>query len=145
MAVRNFPPDYEAHFLAYWKIGRVVVVVVLWQENGDLPMVLDLEIVNACYWRTPIPRRSGNGRGAASSVTLTLTSDQALVLSHWLARTMITPSFGELVDDPAVWSPLLAMKEELQTAVNLTSDPTYGDQLNHARANVLADLITRRQ
>ncbi|WP_445048001.1 hypothetical protein [Streptomyces drozdowiczii] len=40
-----------------------------------------------------------------SQVTIKLTSDEALVLSHWLERLQMT-DLSRVVDDPAVWAPI---------------------------------------
>ena len=42
---------------------------------------------------------------AGEGVTIRLTSDEALVLSHWLERLQMT-ELREMVDDPAVWAPI---------------------------------------
>ncbi|MEU5234731.1 hypothetical protein AB0G82_36625 [Streptomyces anulatus] len=40
-----------------------------------------------------------------SQVTIKLTSDEALVLSHWLEKLQMT-DLSRVVDDPAVWAPI---------------------------------------
>ena len=39
-----------------------------------------------------------------SQVTIKLTGDEALVLSHWLEKLQMT-DLSRVVDDPAVWAP----------------------------------------
>ncbi|MFD8714472.1 hypothetical protein ACFV07_28975 [Streptomyces anulatus] len=38
-------------------------------------------------------------------VTIKLTSDEALVLSHWLEKLQMT-DLSRVVDDPEVWAPI---------------------------------------
>ncbi|MFE4703475.1 hypothetical protein ACFRIC_41120 [Streptomyces sp. NPDC056738] len=40
-----------------------------------------------------------------SQVTIKLTSDEVLVLSHWLEKLQMT-DLNQVVDDPAVWAPI---------------------------------------
>ncbi|MFE3737031.1 hypothetical protein [Streptomyces sp. NPDC059134] len=40
-----------------------------------------------------------------AQVTIKLTSDEALVLSHWLEKLQMT-DLSRVVDDPAVWAPV---------------------------------------
>lgn len=51
-----------------------------------------------------------------SEVTIKLTSDEALVLSHWLEKLQMT-DFSRVVDDPAVWAPIHRIAGTLDKAL----------------------------
>ncbi|MFE2357905.1 hypothetical protein [Streptomyces parvulus] len=48
-------------------------------------------------------------------VTIKLTSDAALVLSHWLEKLQRT-DLNRVVDDPAVWAPIHRIAGTLEKA-----------------------------
>jgi hypothetical protein len=51
-------------------------------------------------------------------VTITLSPDQAIVLSNWLHRVIGTERFDSFIDeDPAVWSPLYQLHGTLETTL----------------------------
>jgi hypothetical protein len=49
-AVRGFPRDYDASFLACWVRQKSVLVIHLGQDDGGLPQYLRLEIVKPKHW-----------------------------------------------------------------------------------------------
>jgi hypothetical protein len=71
---------------------------------------------------------------------ITLTNDQALVLSDWLERVMGRPDFAAIVDDRAVWSPLLAISRGLDKQLTAIFDPAYVEKLEVARARLMDEL-----
>jgi hypothetical protein len=73
-------------------------------------------------------------------VRIELTEDQALVLSDWLDRVMHREDFSKVVDDRAVWSALHTISGSLETQLSVIFDPAYGEQLNAARARLIAGL-----
>ncbi|MEU1688898.1 hypothetical protein [Micromonospora sp. NPDC005707] len=73
-------------------------------------------------------------------VTITLSRDQALVLSHWLDTVMGTRSFDSIVDeDPAVWSALHRISGTLDKEP-LIFARDYGQRLDEARGRLCSDL-----
>lgn len=73
-------------------------------------------------------------------MNITLTDDQALVLSDWMDRVMHRQDFAVLVDDRAVWSALLKIAGSLETQLTAIFDPTYSEQLNAARLRLISEL-----
>ncbi|PRX97730.1 hypothetical protein [Allonocardiopsis opalescens] len=73
-------------------------------------------------------------------VTLSLTADQALVLSDWLDRAMHTAAFEAAVDDRAVWSPLLSISAALDKRLVMVFDPAYRTRLEQARERLIEEL-----
>lgn len=73
-------------------------------------------------------------------VELTLTIDQALVLSDWLERVMPRDDFSTFVDDRAVWSPLLKISGTLETNLPEVFDPSYKGLLEQARGRLVSEL-----
>jgi len=73
-------------------------------------------------------------------IELSLSADQAMVLSDWLNRKMHTAEMASLVDDRAVWSPLLKISGSLETKLVLIFDPGYGEALSAARARLIGEL-----
>nr|WP_308369894.1 hypothetical protein [Streptomyces sp. McG3] len=51
-----------------------------------------------------------------SQVTIELTADEALVLSHWLEELQMT-DLSRVVDDPAVWAPIHRIAGTLDKAL----------------------------
>nr|WP_329236989.1 hypothetical protein [Streptomyces sp. NBC_01460] len=51
-----------------------------------------------------------------SQVTIELTADEALVLSHWLEKLQMT-DLSRVVDDPAVWAPIHRIAGTLDKAL----------------------------
>lgn len=73
-------------------------------------------------------------------VMVTLSKDQALVLSDWLHRQMASPMFADFVDDRAVWSPLLHLSGSLEQQLVEIFSPNYASVVDRARANLLLRL-----
>ncbi|MFE2867155.1 hypothetical protein [Embleya sp. NPDC059259] len=69
----------------------------------------------------------GDGR-----VTITLTSDEALVLSDWLYRLQMT-DLSRVVDEPAVWAPIHRIAGTLDKALPELFAPDYNQRLEAAR------------
>ncbi|MFF9364541.1 hypothetical protein [Streptomyces griseoluteus] len=67
-----------------------------------------------------------------SQVTIKLTSDEALVLSHWLERLQMT-DLSRVVDDPAVWAPIHRIAGMLDKALPELFAPDYDQRLEAAR------------
>jgi hypothetical protein len=73
-------------------------------------------------------------------VTITLSRDQALVLSDWLYNVMGTRPFDSLVDeDPAVWSAIYVINGALE-AEPLIFARDYGQRLDEARGRLRSEL-----
>ncbi|MQA82886.1 MAG: hypothetical protein GEV10_31280 [Streptosporangiales bacterium] len=66
-------------------------------------------------------------------MTITLSADQALVLSNWLERMENSAEFYRVVDDRAVWSALFAISATLDTNVDAIFAADYTDRLAAAR------------
>lgn len=73
-------------------------------------------------------------------VQVSLTRDQAIVLSDWLNRVMHQKSFTQVVDDRAVWSPLLKISGSLEASLSEVFDPKYHERHSGARERLLAEL-----
>jgi hypothetical protein len=70
--------------------------------------------------------------------TITLTRDEALVLSDWLYHVIGTVEFDGLVDqEPAVWSPLYRIAGALETSLAEIFMPDYATRLDAARQRLL--------
>jgi len=69
---------------------------------------------------------------ADEGVTIRLTGDEALVLSHWLERLGMT-DLGRVVDDPAVWAPLHKISGTLDKSLPELFAADYNDRLAAAR------------
>ncbi|WP_097974086.1 hypothetical protein [Streptomyces sp. gb14] len=67
-----------------------------------------------------------------SQVTIKLTSDEALVLSHWLEKLQMT-DLSRVVDDPAVWAPIHRVAGTLDKSLAGLFAPDYGERLEAAR------------
>lgn len=67
-----------------------------------------------------------------SQVTIKLTSDEALVLSHWLEKLQMT-DLSRVVDDPAVWAPIHRVAGTLDKAFSGLFAPDYDQRLEAAR------------
>ena len=65
-------------------------------------------------------------------VTIRLTSDEALVLSHWLEKLQMT-DLGRVVDDPAVWAPIHRVAGTLDKALPGLFAFDYDQRLEAAR------------
>ena len=77
---------------------------------------------------------------ASENVTITLSADQAIVLSAWLDRCMATPVFAAAVDDRAVWSSLLRISGSLDEQLVEIFHESYDTALDEARARLIAKL-----
>ena len=73
-------------------------------------------------------------------VQISLTLDQAIVLTDWLDRMMPKEVFSRVVDDRAVWSPLLRISGSLETSLSEVFDPRYREKLAEARERLLVEL-----
>jgi hypothetical protein len=72
------------------------------------------------------------------SVTISLTPDQALVLSDWLYEVMMrSDRLSSIVTDRSVWSPLYTISGTLDKALPELFAPDYGDRLNAARSRLI--------
>ncbi|MFI9202905.1 hypothetical protein [Streptomyces sp. NPDC053048] len=67
-----------------------------------------------------------------SQVTIKLTSDEALVLSHWLEKLQMT-DLSRVVDDPVVWAPIHRIAGTLDKALPELFTPDYDQRLEAAR------------
>ncbi|MEY9858032.1 hypothetical protein ABH935_003645 [Catenulispora sp. GAS73] len=65
-------------------------------------------------------------------VTIKLTSDEALVLSHWLDRLQMT-DLGQMIDDPAVWAPIHKISGTLDKSLPELFAADYDQRLSAAR------------
>nr|WP_307781641.1 MULTISPECIES: hypothetical protein [unclassified Streptomyces] len=65
-------------------------------------------------------------------MTIKLTSDEALVLSHWLESLQMT-DLSRVVDDPAVWAPIRRIAGTLVKALSQLFAPDYDQRLEAAR------------
>ncbi|MFJ9630591.1 hypothetical protein ACIRU8_23075 [Streptomyces sp. NPDC101175] len=68
-------------------------------------------------------------------VTIKLTSDEALVLSHWLENLQMT-DLSRVVDDPAVWAPIHRIAGTLDKALPELFGPDYAQRLEAARGRL---------
>ncbi|MFF4769794.1 hypothetical protein ACFY1V_25085 [Streptomyces sp. NPDC001255] len=78
---------------------------------------------------------AGRGVGVCMGdgpVTIELTGDEALVLSHWLERLQMT-DLGRVVDDPAVRVPIHRIAGTLDKALPELFAPDYDQRLEGAR------------
>ncbi|WP_329529408.1 hypothetical protein [Streptomyces sp. NBC_01462] len=67
-----------------------------------------------------------------SQVTIKLTSDEALVLSHWLEKLQMT-DLSQVVDDPAVWAPIHRIAGTLDKTFPELFASDYDERLEAAR------------
>ena len=74
------------------------------------------------------------------SVTITLTDDQAFVLSDWLDRMEGSEAFAALVDHDAVWSALHRISGTLDKSLVGIFAPDYADRLEAARRRLTTDV-----
>lgn len=75
------------------------------------------------------------------SVTITLSPDQAVVLSDWLDRVIGTKRFDSLIyEDPAVWSPPYQLHGTLETTLPEIFAADYNTRLDAARRRLLPTL-----
>ncbi|MFB6720012.1 hypothetical protein ACFCV3_07625 [Kribbella sp. NPDC056345] len=71
-------------------------------------------------------------------VTITLTHDQALVLSAWLYEAMMNSDrLGSIITDRAVWSPIYTISGTLETTLPEIFAGDYADRLTAAQARLL--------
>ncbi|KOX02343.1 hypothetical protein ADK65_08550 [Streptomyces sp. NRRL B-1140] len=69
---------------------------------------------------------------ADSQVTIKLTSDEALVLSHWLEKLEMT-ELSRVGDDPAGWAPIHGIAGTLDKTLPGLFAPDYDQRLEAAR------------
>ncbi|MFI6693089.1 hypothetical protein ACIBLA_15225 [Streptomyces sp. NPDC050433] len=67
-----------------------------------------------------------------SQVTIKLTTDEALVLSHWLEKLQMS-DLSRVVDDPAVWAPIHRIAGTLDKALPELFARDYDQRLETAR------------
>ncbi|MFJ9456232.1 hypothetical protein ACIRST_14225 [Kitasatospora sp. NPDC101447] len=67
-----------------------------------------------------------------SQVTIKLTRDEALVLSHWLEKLQMT-DLSRVVDDPALWAPIHRIAGTLDKAFPGLFASDYHERLEAAR------------
>jgi hypothetical protein len=78
---------------------------------------------------------------ADDEFSVSLSKDQAPVLSDWLYHVMGTPAFDNVVDeDPAVWSPLHRIAGTLDKSLVEVFMPDYSGCLRDARERLLDGL-----
>jgi hypothetical protein len=77
-----------------------------------------------------------------TDIEVRLTVDEALVMSDWIYR--LQNSSSPLVDDEAVWMPLYRIGGSLETTLAQIFAPDYKEQLEAARARLLAKLGTEK-
>ncbi|MFF2040734.1 hypothetical protein ACFVVX_09925 [Kitasatospora sp. NPDC058170] len=77
-------------------------------------------------------------------ITITLTPDEALVLSDWFHRLQMT-ELGRVVDDPAVWVPVQRIAGTLDGTLTAVFAPDYVDRLAAARARLRTELGDPRE
>ncbi|MGW8327719.1 hypothetical protein ACWGLE_07450 [Streptomyces sp. NPDC055897] len=68
---------------------------------------------------------------SGSQILISLTRDEALVLSDWLERVQMT-DLDKMVDDPAVWAPIHKIAATLDKLPDIFA-PNYGERLEAAR------------
>ncbi|MFF2571588.1 hypothetical protein [Streptomyces sp. NPDC058084] len=74
-------------------------------------------------------------------VTITLTRDQAFVLSDWLYEVMMASDKLEaIVPDRAVWSSIYAISGTLETTLAEIFMPDYASRLEQAKQRLLEAL-----
>ncbi|MFF6837089.1 hypothetical protein ACFY84_35710 [Streptomyces sp. NPDC012438] len=71
-------------------------------------------------------------------MTIKLTSDEALVLSHWLERLQMT-DLSRVVDDPAVWAPIHRIAGTLGKSLAGLFAPDYDERLEAARRRLRSE------
>ncbi|RLU83081.1 hypothetical protein CTZ27_29305 [Streptomyces griseocarneus] len=69
-----------------------------------------------------------------SDITLTLTPDEALVLSDWLYR--VQTDLDRMIDDPAVWAPLHRISGTLDKSLAGVFAADYAERVEAARARL---------
>ncbi|MFD9497610.1 hypothetical protein ACFWBM_15810 [Streptomyces sp. NPDC059980] len=72
-----------------------------------------------------------------SWVTIKLTRDEALVLSHWLEKLQMT-DLSQVVDDPAVWAPIHTIAGTLDKTLPELFASDYAERLEAARQRLAA-------
>ena len=93
-----------------------------------------------CVKRFVQVQRKGPDVSKRELVQVSLTRDQAIVLSDWLDRVMHQKAFAQFVDDRAVWSPLLRISGSLETSLSEVFDLKYHEGLSEARERLLIEL-----
>ncbi|MFD9587618.1 hypothetical protein ACFWBM_23365 [Streptomyces sp. NPDC059980] len=73
-----------------------------------------------------------------SWVTIKLTRDEALVLSHWLEKLQTT-NLSQVVDDPAVWAPIHTIAGTLDKSLPELFASDYAERLEAARQRLRAE------
>ncbi|WP_333776493.1 hypothetical protein [Streptomyces sp. IBSBF 3136] len=71
------------------------------------------------------------------SVIITLSGDEALVLSDWLERMEGSETFNALVDDQAVWAALHRISGTLDKSLVGIFAPDYAERLRAARQRIV--------
>ncbi|MDJ1137353.1 hypothetical protein [Streptomyces iconiensis] len=83
--------------------------------------------------RPLIDRLEESGTVNEPRITISLTPDEALVLSDWLERLQIS-ELGDAVDDPAVWAPLHRVAGTLDKALPALLARSPGSEAEHLAA-----------
>jgi hypothetical protein len=76
----------------------------------------------------------------AGWLSVTLTHDEALVLSDWLYRRMHEREFAAAVDDRAVWPALWRIAGSLEGKLNEVFAGGYNELLAQARERLVAGM-----
>ncbi|MFD6825442.1 hypothetical protein ACFWC5_34575 [Streptomyces sp. NPDC060085] len=72
-----------------------------------------------------------------SWVTIKLTRDEALVLSHWLEKLQMM-DLSQVVEDPAVWAPIHTIAGTLDKTLPELFASDYAERLEAARQRLAA-------
>jgi hypothetical protein len=73
-------------------------------------------------------------------ITITLTHDQAFVLSDWLYQVEGSNELSAIVTDQAVWSPLHRISGTLDKTLVELFMPDYAERLEQARRRLLQSM-----
>lgn len=95
--------------------------------------------VDCVEWFVKVQRK-GSDVSKRELVQVSLTRNQAIVLSDWLDRVINQKAFAQVVDDRAVWSPLLRISGSLEASLSEVFDPKYHERLSEARERLLVEL-----
>jgi hypothetical protein len=122
------------------------LLVVLWPHGRRARVLRSARSRAGRDWRRPCVerfakvQRKGSDVSKRELVQVSLTRDQAIVLSDWLDRVMHQKPFAQVVDDRAVWSPLLRISGSLEASLSEIFDSEYHERLSGARERLLVEL-----
>lgn len=111
--------------------AAVLGVGVVATDAGGAPMCL-VKVEDQEVRAVEDGRRAVGVCMGDSQVTIKLTSDEALVLSHWLEKLQMT-DLSRVVDDPAVWAPIHRIAGTLDKALPELFASDYDKRLEAAR------------